>query len=368
MTEMPFLSVIVPVYNGSKVLPHSLKALVGSDLPRSCWELIIVDDASTDETAVIAAKHADSVIRLPGKPHGPAYARNRGFESAQGEVVVFVDADVCVHPDSLRRFAWLFAENPSLGAVFGAYDTQPPAPGLVSQYRNLMHHYVHQQNAGPAETFWAGCGAVRSAVFSDCGKFDEWHYSRPQIEDIELGHRIRAQGHSILLRPEIQGTHLKRWTFRNVVSTDLNDRGVPWMRLIVEQGAAAQTSVLNVRRMEKINVVLVWLALLSLVAAALMARLWLLAVAALAMIPVLFTNRKLYHFFLQARGKRFALAVLPMHLIYYLLNGVSAGWGWLLHHTVGEPKPPPDVQAFAEVGVEVWPPIPSKTPRGPWQG
>lgn len=366
-TTLPFLSVIVPAYNGKRVLPRSLDALMASDLPRSCWELIVVDDASTDDTAIIAARYADVVVRLPGKPHGPAYARNRGFEAARGPVAVFIDADVCVRPDTLRRFAWLFADDLELGAVFGSYCDRPPAPGFISQYRNLMHHYVHHQNAGPAETFWAGCGAVRSSVFIECGMYDEWHYVRPQIEDIELGHRIRAHGHPILLRPEIQGTHLKQWTFRNVIATDLHDRGVPWMRLLVEQGKGGNTSVLNVQRREKIFVGMIWLAaLLVLVTLVTRDLRWLLGVAALVL-PVVIGNRKMYAFFARHRGLWFAARVIPVHLLYYFLNGISALWGTFLHHAIGEPKPPAYVQAFAEVGVETWPPIPSKTPRGPWQ-
>ncbi len=367
MSERPFLSVIVPAHNGHRVLPQSLEALLHSDLPRECWELIVVDDASTDDTAVLAARFADAVVRLPGQPHGPAYARNRGFEAARGEIIVFVDADVCVHPDALRRFTGLFSDSLALGAVFGSYDSRPAAPGLVSQYRNLLHHLVHHQNTGEAETFWAGCGAVRTAVFAECGMFDEWHYYKPQIEDIELGHRIRARGHRILLRPEIQGTHLKRWTLGNMVATDFKDRGVPWMRLLVNDDPGIRKGVLNVRTRERVSTVLVWLAFLCAGAAALLRQpLWL-AAAALALAPVLYGNRSLYHSFRALRGWGFALAVLPLHLLYYLVNGLSAVSGILLHHVVGEPQPPASVQAFSEVGLETWPPVPSRRPRAPWE-
>jgi glycosyltransferase involved in cell wall biosynthesis len=116
----PFLSVILPVYQGSTVLPRSLQALAESDLPRECWELIVVDDGSTDDTASIAARYADRVVRLPGKKRGPAYARNRGFEVSRGECLVFVDADVIVHRDTLRRFMDVFLSEPDVGAVFGS--------------------------------------------------------------------------------------------------------------------------------------------------------------------------------------------------------------------------------------------------------
>ena len=79
------LSVIVPAYNGTGVLEKSLSALRDSDLSRKHWELIVVDDASTDDTGTLAAQYADRVVRLDGRPHGPSYARNRAAELAKGD-------------------------------------------------------------------------------------------------------------------------------------------------------------------------------------------------------------------------------------------------------------------------------------------
>ena len=161
MSDSPLLSVIMPAHNAAGMLPRTLAGLRNSDLPREAWELIVVDDGSTDDTSLIAARYADTVVTLPGKAHGPAYARNRGFEVSRGEIVVFIDADCVVHTDTLSRLADRFAADPDLGAAFGSYDDRPPAAGLMSQYRNLIHHFVHHQNAGFVETFWAGAGAIR---------------------------------------------------------------------------------------------------------------------------------------------------------------------------------------------------------------
>ena len=362
--EHPFLSVIVPAHNGGGVLPRALAALAQSDLPRECWELIVVDDASNDDTPMIAARYADTVVRLPGRPHGPAYARNRGFEVCRGEAVVFIDADVLVHPSTLRRFADVFATEPDVSAVFGSYDDSPPARGIVSEYRNLLHHYVHHQNAGEAETFWAGCGAIRSTVFREAGMYDEWHYSRPQIEDIELGHRITALGHRIVIRPEIQGSHLKRWSLWQVIKTDLNDRGVPWTRLLMTKSEGMRTATLNLRVVEKVNTAFVALAWLCIALAVLSGYVAWLLPAALWLLPVLVTNARLYLFFARKRGLGFALAVVPLNLLYYSLNIVSFTFGWLLHETVGAPRPDPTVEAYAEVGLETWPPVPAKRQVG----
>lgn len=359
----PFLSVIVPVHQGARVLPRSLAALRASEMPEGSWELIVVDDASTDATALIAAEFADAVVRLPDHPRGPAYGRNRGVEVARGEIIVFVDADVCVHRDTLARFTAIFAREANVSAVFGAYDATPEAPQFVSQYRNLLHHYVHWQSAGEAETFWGGCGAIRRQVFREAGGYDEWSYSRPQIEDVELGHRVRAIGHRIVLRPEIQCTHLKRWTLRRVVTGDFRDRGVPWTRMLIQQGLATKSNTLNLRTIEKINTLLIGMALLlALVAVAV--RSWVpLGAAGAAFAAVVALNHAMYAFFARSRGLLFALAVVPLHTLYYINNGFALGYGWLLHHLFGDPSPDATTQAYAEVGVEMWPPVPSKKPE-----
>lgn len=356
----PFLSVIVPAYNGTGVLPRCLSALIASDLPRADWELIVIDDGSTDDTVGVAAQWADVIVRLPGPPHGPAYARNRGAEAARGEVVVFIDSDVVVHGDTLRRLAWSFASDRQLGAVFGSYDDRPSAEGLVSRYRNLLHHYHHQQNPGPAETFWAGCGAIRSELFHAVGRFDEWQYPRPSIEDIELGHRLHAAGHPIRLDPTIQCTHLKRWTLYAMLRTDLLDRGVPWVRLLLADGSFASRSALNLRRRERVFTALMGLALACLLlAVVLFDPRWLLGALGCAL-PVIVGNLPVYRFLQRTGGWGFALGALPLHLMYYLLNGLAVVLGWTMHGLVGPPEPRPEIQAFAEVGVQCWPPVPTR--------
>lgn len=367
LADRPFLSVIVPAHQGAKVLPRALSALMASDIERERWELIVVDDASTDETSLVAAEHADTVVRLAGQPHGPAYARNRGFEVSRGEVIVFIDADTCVHADTLSRVATLFADDPGVSAAFGSYDANPPAPGIVSQYRNLLHHYMHHRNAGEAETFWAGCGAVRRSVFLEAGKFDEWHYSRPQIEDIELGRRLRQLGHRIVLDPEIQVTHLKRWTLRNVLATDFKNRGVPWMRLLLQEGPSKGPETLNIRTVEKWCTVLVGLASLSLLAAPLLRSLWPLAVTGVSLAGVLLLNLSLYRYLVQRRSIAFALAVIPLHLIYYVNNALSVISGVVAHTLFGAPAPPVELETLAQVGVDTWPPPPSRSSQSIWE-
>ena len=366
MTAPLFLSVVMPAHNAASLLPRTLGALRNSDLARERFEIIVVDDGSSDETSLIAARYADTVVSLPGRPHGPAYARNRGFEVSRGDLIVFIDSDCVVHQDTLSRFLNRFTSEPDLGALFGSYDDKPTASGLMSQYRNLIHHHVHHRNAGDVETFWAGAGGVRRDVFAEAGMYDEWHYAKPQIEDIELGARIRRLGKRILLDPAIPVTHLKQWPGYGVIRTDLRDRGIPWARLLKHRGTMMSTGSLNLRWTEKLNTILAWLAALLLVLAPILGSLTPVWIALGCIAVILTLNAPLWLFFARVRGPLFAVLVMPAHLMYYLLNGISFGVGMLLQLLIGPPLPDPTTSAYAEVGVQRWPPVPTKNRPSSW--
>jgi GT2 family glycosyltransferase len=208
------LSVIIPATDRPATLERALRAIKAADDPPE--EVIVVDRP----------------VHLVSSA-----ARNLGARGAAGEILVFVDADVEVHRDAFARIRAAF-DDPELTAVFGAYDDDPGGASLVSDFRNLLHHHVHQQGMGEASTFWTGLGAVRRDAFLDLDGFDE---TRAWIRDIELGMRLRRNGGLIVLDPTIQGKHLKRWTLSSMVETDLFRRGVPWLRLILEGRADPAT-------------------------------------------------------------------------------------------------------------------------------
>jgi hypothetical protein len=243
-----------------------------------------------------------------------------------------------------------------VGAVFGAYDDAPAASGTVSQYRNLLHHYVHREGAGEAETFWAGLGAVRGEVFAEVGMFDEWHYSRPQIEDIELGRRIRRLGHRIVLRPHIQGTHLKRWTLRDVVRTDYAHRGVPWAWLLMREGRAVPERALNLQLDYRVSTGAACLAAAAAVAAPVIGVRDALILIGLLCAVVAALNLGFYRVLVRRLGLLRTLAVFPVHLLHYVSNGAAAITGWMGHHLFGEPETPASVVALADTGIPTWPP------------
>jgi hypothetical protein len=179
--------------------------------------------------------HSPVRLLATGTRSGPAAARNLAAHHARGDILLFVDADVELHADAVERIRVRFVADPELAAVFGSYDATPAAPGLVSRFRNLLHHHTHSSHPGPACTFWAGCGAVRRDRFLALGGFDAEAYHQPCIEDIEFGLRLSDAGGKILLDSAIQGTHHKRWSLGLMVRTDILQRAIPWSRLLLSR-------------------------------------------------------------------------------------------------------------------------------------
>ncbi len=235
MSNLPSLSVIVPVRDGGAAFQRCLAALAAARRPDH--ELIVVDDGSRDESRAWAAAAGARVLTTPRPGSGPAAARNLGAAQAAGALLFFCDADVEIRPETLTHVVTALAADPGLAALFGSYDDAPGDPGFISQYKNLMHHYVHQHAREQASTFWSGCGAIRRAAFVRCGGFSA-RYGFPSIEDIELGVRLTSAGERVRLDKTLQVKHLKRWTLAGLLRSDILARGVPWTRLILRQGRA----------------------------------------------------------------------------------------------------------------------------------
>jgi len=309
------LSVIIPVHNGGDEFLLCLEALEKST--RCPDEFIVADDASTDSSGQLARHYGADVLNLGPVPSGPAFARNRGAERTSGDILVFLDADVAIHPNALARMEGYLAEHPGIAAVFGSYDAHPRAGGLVSRYKNLLHHYVHQHSRKEASTFWGACGAIRRQAFAAVGGFSE-EYLRPKIEDIEFGVRLRRAGYRVWLCADIQVTHLKAWTLYSLLRTDILDRAIPWTRLILQNTNLPSELNLGVR--SRLSAVTAWAAATSL---ALGLRWpWVLVATLISLMAVVVLNADLYRFFHRQGGFGFAIGAAGLHVLYLLYSSL----------------------------------------------
>jgi GT2 family glycosyltransferase len=261
------------------------------------------------------------IVEPPGI--GPATARNLGAARATGDLLVFVDSDVEVHLDAFRRIRRAFEADGELAALFGSYDDDPERNGLVSDFRNLLHHHVHQTGAGAATTFWAGLGAIRRDEFLSVGGFDERRFPHASVEDIDLGMRLSRQGRSIVLDPLLQGKHLKRWSLTSMVRTDLLRRGVPWVRLLLESNDAS-SGALNLSWRNRASAASSLVLVLALVAR----RPKMAGAACMLLIGL---NASFYSLLLSRRGLRQATTGIPLHVLHHLVSVAAVSLAGVAH-------------------------------------
>jgi len=331
MEEQPFISIIIPAYNAREHLDRCLDALLASSYT-SC-DIIVVDDGSTDDTGEMARAKGVTVIERT-RQAGPGAARNEGALQAKGEILLFIDADVLVTEGTVALVAKRFAENPDADALFGSYDDNPSEENFLSQYKNLSHHYVHQQSSEEAVTFWAGCGAVRKEAFDRAAGFDQERYARPSIEDIELGYRMKKMGCKILLDKALQVKHLKRWTLESLLRADILHRAVPWSMLMLETDQIVDD--LNLQWRSKVSACLAGL-LFVMLGLGIYRREFLYGTALLVVILVVL-NLDFYRFLFHRRGLVFTALSFFMHILYYIYSGLSFVLCWTVHAFSGRKR------------------------------
>lgn len=314
------ISVVMPAYNAAHYMPLVLPPLLTMLYAGEIAELLVVDDQSTDDTVKVAEEMGATVLINPVNG-GPGAARNLAAQHAKGDILWFVDSDVIAWPGGAAQILPAF-DNPDVVAVFGSYDETPMGQTWISKYKNLTHRYYHQRGNEEATTFWAGCGAVRKSAFLEINGFDVETYQRPSIEDIDLGYRLRAAGGRILLLPDLLGKHLKVWTIRNVIQTDIFMRAIPWSRLMIAREGL--TDDLNTSSAERIRAALAGLFLLSILTIIIVPGLWPLKLAMLAIIVV--ANWSFFSFMISNGGLAFAIFGLAFHQFYYLYSSAAFVW------------------------------------------
>jgi GT2 family glycosyltransferase len=205
MTPSPRLSVIVPAFQGERLLPRTLAALVASDLPRDTWELLVVDDGSTDGSLAILERRVevDPIRVLRGSGRGSAAAINLGVRAARHPVICQVDQDVVVRP------GWMAAllerlDDPEVAAVQGYYETDPEASvwarvmgyDLELRWARIDDHRV--------EHVCTGTTAYRRSALLEIGLFSE---TLGYGYDNDLAYRLQQAGYRLAMCRAARSLH-----------------------------------------------------------------------------------------------------------------------------------------------------------------
>jgi glycosyltransferase involved in cell wall biosynthesis len=181
----PLTTVIVPNYNHASSLLSCLAAIEKQTY--APLEVVVVDDASTDDSVRIAESTGVTVLRNP-RNAGPAATRNRGAAWASGEFLFFVDSDGALAPDAVANAVALLEADPDLGAVCGIEDAEPlSSDGRVEKYRALQHNYWCIASQGEVSFLFSAICAIRATVFDEVGPFNttlRW------TEEVDYGDRL----------------------------------------------------------------------------------------------------------------------------------------------------------------------------------
>jgi GT2 family glycosyltransferase len=221
----PKLSVVMPVYNAQDTLAECLTRLF-----QSTWEdfeVVLVDDGSTDATAAIAENFPVRVVPSAGRV-GPAAARNLGARVADGDVVFFIDSDVMVRPDTLERLMTRFARGDVDGLV-GVQAAEMRHRNLASRYKNLWMRWTYLRLEGDVPLFYTTAAAIRREVFLQAGGFDQ-KYGAPNVEDTAFGQKLARLGVRVQVQPDLEVEHVKRYSLAGLLLTDFK-RAVSLTRL-----------------------------------------------------------------------------------------------------------------------------------------
>ena len=351
------LSVIVPVCDGCATLARALTAILATELPRDDYELIVVDDASCDGSAELAARCADTVVRLAGRRCGRAYARNRGAELAQGEVLAFVDADVMVRPDTLPRMLKMLSDHPGVEAVSALYGQADAAHNLASEYWNLLLHFGGQRLTGTSGDVASPCAVIDRKAFLSAGMFDEWRLTTAELEGVELGKRLKNSGREVLSSRDVGIVAMKRWNLGSLCREAWN-RSVLLTRSLGYKPTRLSVPSEVVFTLRPTLAPLFALVCVAIFSAAFLPHLNAPAKTAIVVLGAIALNLPAHLFFARTRGIAFAIAVVPLHLLMQAISGIGLCAGWVLRLAIGDRAPCVTIQAYAEVGVKTWPPVP----------
>ena len=207
-------TVIIPTFNRWDALQKTLTALAQVDYPAALWEVIVVDDGSTDDTEACIRQWIEDVdieVRYIRQINsGPAAARNRGAIEARGDALIFIDNDILVKPDFVRARVEALAAHEGCWVMGRVVHPPELRRTVFGRYRDSVWEAFHEAHNHGRVTETAGMTAANvsmpAADFKRLGGFDE-DFTIASCEDCDLGIRARQAGIRVMYDPSIVVVH-----------------------------------------------------------------------------------------------------------------------------------------------------------------
>lgn len=203
--QLPRYSIIVPAYNEVAVIGDCVRAIGEQSVPREAYEIIVVDDASQDETSQVAeSAGADVVFQIDHG--GAAAARNAGLQVARGDLILFTDADCFPSSSWLARMINPFSD-PEVVGTKGTYRTDQRS--LIARLAQLEFEFRYERMAALPQIDFIDtyAAAYRRDVLMEEGGFDR-AYAAATVEDVDLSFRLAQRGYRMIFVPDAWVKHI----------------------------------------------------------------------------------------------------------------------------------------------------------------
>ena len=320
-----FVSIIIPVRNGEATIARCLEAALASRYER--FEVIVVNDGSDDRSAEIITTFPCTLVQLP-KPSGVSRARNIGACHSHGDILFFTDADCLLNEDTLTiAVASLTAAGRDV-VLGGTYTVKPADDRFFSAFQSVFINHAESRECDNPDYIAAHAMVLFAGTFEKSGGFAENFL--PILEDVEFSHRLRRNGHRLIMEPGIQVRHLfgyslmgsasngfrksKYWTIYSIHNRDL----------LADSGTASRALKFDVAAL--FGSILAGLLVLS------TGNAWFFVIIAALMALNITVNRDLLRWFYRARGMAFAFAASAYYLLVYPLVVGAGGLAGVLSY------------------------------------
>jgi len=314
----PFISVIIPNYNGAKTIGLCLEAAHKSQYEN--FEIVVVDDCSEDNSVSIINGFPCKLVQL-SEHGGASKARNTGARYSRGDVLFFIDADCLLQQDTLIKAAAAYIKSGSEFVIGGTYTLLPVDQDFFSIFQSVYINYSETKNIKAPDYIATHAMLIQAQTFNKSGGFNEKFM--PILEDVEFSHRLKNMGYRLLMEPDIQVQHIFNFnlkkSFRNGIRKTKywSIYSIKNKDLLSDSGTASQEFKFNVLSCF-VNLIFLFLALL-------LNNLFFIIPFLLLYGLNLFLNRNLIRAFFKIRVPSFAIpAVLYYTLMYPFAVGIGA--------------------------------------------
>ena len=203
------LSVVIPTLNSASTLSYTLSSIFSNRFPRELFEVLVIDNGSSDETIEIAKGFPVKVYHCSVRGIGPP--RNLGIRKARGNIVCFTDSDCVVEKNWLEKIFTFFERNPEADGVGGPVF---PYPCNQNKIQKLTGEIFVEDQGYPKKLKKVEFGSTQGIIFGTNSAYKKdavasvGGYSEPGGSNLELAWRLVSRGHNLFFNPEIKVYHV----------------------------------------------------------------------------------------------------------------------------------------------------------------